>query len=282
MSSLLTGDVIQSLIDWGHSVRYMAAFELSDKFDIQKSELLSYDRIICYGGDGSISFLVGKLYKLGILDKCTIGCIPGGSTNDYAHSLGIPETPKEALVTALGDNILKADLGLFNGRPFIYAAAFGLFSDISYNTDQNLKNLLGHNAYILNGALSLLNITPIKALVKAKGKELHEEFVLGMITNSTQTGGFKGVSGPDVSLCDGVFEGTFLREIKDLSEIQSLPFLFGVEADGSDSRILSNIKSDEFDISFTENVKWTLDGEYGGECKEAHIEVIKSIISLAV
>ena len=51
-------------------------------------------------------------------------------------------------------------MGSFNGRPFVYVAAFGVFSEVSYATPQASKNALGHLAYVLGGIKSLTQLRP--------------------------------------------------------------------------------------------------------------------------
>ena len=43
-------------------------------------------------------------------------------------------------------------------RYFVYVAGFGAFTEVSYMTPQDKKNLLGHQAYILEGVKSLASI----------------------------------------------------------------------------------------------------------------------------
>ena len=40
---------------------------------------------------------------------------------------------------------------------------------------------------------------------------IQDEFIYGMITNSTSVGGFKGMTGKDVLFDDGVFEVTLIK-----------------------------------------------------------------------
>ena len=65
------------------------------------------------------------------------------------------EKAAEAAVTG---KPFPCDVGLFNGDYFVYVAAFGLFTEVSYKTSQEWKNVLGHAAYILEGAKCLHDI----------------------------------------------------------------------------------------------------------------------------
>jgi diacylglycerol kinase (ATP) len=76
-----------------------------------------------------------------------IGYIPAGSTNDFANSLGIPKEMLKAAERAVGQNRFPCDIGDFNSDTFVYVAAFGLFTEVSYKTSQQLKNFRACGVY---------------------------------------------------------------------------------------------------------------------------------------
>ena len=84
--------------------------------------------------------------------------------------------------------ILYVAIGYFligNDDTFIYIAGFGLFTEISYDTPQELKNVLGHAAYILSAAKSLATIPNYLMQVEANGEVIEDRFIYGMITYNT-------------------------------------------------------------------------------------------------
>lgn len=81
--------------------------------------------------------------------RVPIGYIPAGSTNDFANSLSISKDMVQAAKDIIEGNLYSCDVGAFNNDSFVYIAAFGLFTDVSYETDQHMKNILGHLAYLL-------------------------------------------------------------------------------------------------------------------------------------
>ena len=138
-------------------------------------------------------------------EKTLLGYIPAGSTNDFANSLRIPKSMLKAANVAVKGRRFPVDIGYFNGDSFVYVAAFGLFTAVSYQTSQQLKNVLGHAAYILEGMKQLLDIPVYKMRVEYDDEVLEDEFIYGMITNSISVGGFKNLTGKNVLLDDGVF-----------------------------------------------------------------------------
>lgn len=83
-------------------------------------------------------------------------------------------------------------------------AAFGLFTDVSYETDQDLKNVLGHVAYLLEGVKRLFDIKSYHMKVTSEEIQVEDDFIVGMITNSRSVGGFKNLTGKNVDMNDGL------------------------------------------------------------------------------
>lgn len=282
ISDRLLGETVEYLLREGHRVRYIPAFEFSKGGEELRQELAGYDRILCYGGDGTLSRLVGKLHSLDVLQNCDIGYIPGGSTNDFACSLGIPAAKAEALQTAVGEQKQQVDIGLFNGNPFVYVAAFGLFTDVSYNTDQNLKNVLGHSAYILSGAKSLFSVKPHHLRLTVDEKTVEGDFILGLISNSKQVGGFKGLF--DATLTDGMFEVTLVKSIHDFADVQDMLEAVGEIGLGKleQHRSIVHLTGKHIEIESEDDVEWTLDGEYGGVHRTADIRVLQNQLTVCL
>ena len=193
-------------------------------------EAANYDRIVCSGGDGTLDEVVTGVMKSGI--KVPVGYIPAGSTNDFGNSLGIDKDMIHAADIAANGYRFPCDIGKFNDDYFVYVAAFGIFTEVSYATDQGLKNMLGHTAYILEGAKQLWDIPSYRMQVEYDGNVLYDEFIYGMITNSMSVGGFKGIIPGNISLNDGKFEVTLIRMPKNPIELNDiLAFLRGMSKD---------------------------------------------------
>ena len=103
-----------------------------DATRVVRERAAEFDRIVCAGGDGTLSEVVTGMMESGA--HTPLGYIPAGTTNDFALSLGIPKVPVEAAAVAAGDELHALDIGRFNDRYFNYIAAFGLFTDVSYQT----------------------------------------------------------------------------------------------------------------------------------------------------
>ena len=229
----------------------------------------SADLIVCSGGDGTLNEVVSGMMELKRLP--VLGYIPAGSTNDYAASLGLPRRIEYAARLAAEGKASPVDVGKFgDDRYFVYIAAFGAFTEVSYLTPQDKKNLLGHQAYMLEAVKSLMDIRGRQMKITWEEGELEGEFLFGMVTNTTSVGGFKGLVSRDVALDDGWFEALFIRMPKnplDLSGIVSYLFL-----KEEDNAFVYRFKTRKLKIAAAEDVDWVLDGEFGGKKREVEIE----------
>ena len=233
-----------------------------------------YDIIVCSGGDGTMNEVIQGImsaeYRIPVL------YLPTGTTNDFAKSLGIPKNPDEACESINNGSIFSCDICSFNDRYFTYVAAFGAFTEVVYETPQQFKNMLGHAAYILEGMkrIKSLETSYHLKITYDDGKIVEDDFVFGMVTNSTSVGGFISTSS-NVSLNDGVFEVTFIKKPKTLIEFQNvITALLSKKQDieNAESAYIVSFKASELSIESEIEIPWTLDGEFGGS---EHTIVIK-------
>ena len=253
--------------------------KINDLYHLLKTDNKQYDAVVCSGGDGSLNEVISFFMKCGI--KKPIGYIPSGTTNDYANSLEIPEDFFKALTVTLNGNTCKFDLGKFNDKYFLYVAAFGMFTNISYNTPQKAKNLLGHTAYILEGVKQLSEIKSYD--IKISSKELCTEgsFILGMITNSLSVGGYKYIMSDDVKLNDGEFEVVLVRKPQNIVELNEL--ITGLlKEEICHNKHIVYFKTSKLELLSEQELEFTLDGEYGGKEKNIQIENLKEEIEIIV
>ena len=238
-----------------------------------------YDLIVCSGGDGTLNETVSGIMNL--KSKIPIGYIPAGTTNDFSTSLGIPKQPLKAAEVAVGDHIFSSDIGTLNGKYFVYVAAFGLFTDVSYQTNQDLKNVLGHSAYLLEGVKRLYNITSYAIKVRCEGVELSGDYLYGMVTNSISVGGFKNLTGKDVKLDDGLYEVTLIKRPQNPLQVNELIGSV-LSGDLKNSSNIDNFKTSRLTITSEEEIPWTVDGEYGGDYKNVEIVNYQSAVQIHI
>lgn len=261
-------DIIDIMIKEGYHVQVHTTQEREDATKVVREQAKYYDLVVCSGGDGTLDEAVTGMMQSEV--RTPLGYIPAGSTNDFANSLEIPKDMIQAAKTAVLGVPFSCDVGEFNGDYFIYVAAFGIFTDVSYATSQELKNALGHVAYILEGAKRLHTIKSYHMRVKYDGNEIEGDFLLGMITNSTSVGGFKNMTGKDVKLDDGMFEVTLIHKPKNIIELNTIIASLTNLKDETD--LIDSFRADSVKFYSEEEIPWTLDGEFGGDHKEVQIK----------
>ena len=261
-------DIIDIMIKEGYHVQVHTTQEREDATKVVREQAKYYDLVVCSGGDGTLDEAVTGMMQSEV--RTPLGYIPAGSTNDFANSLEIPKDMIQAAKTAVLGVPFSCDVGEFNGDYFFYVAAFGIFTDVSYATSQELKNALGHVAYILEGAKRLYTIKTYHMRVEYDGNEIEGDFLLGMITNSTSVGGFKNMTGKDVKLDDGMFEVTLIHKPKNIIELNTIIASLTNLKDETD--LIDSFRAESVKFYSEEEIPWTLDGEFGGDHKEVQIK----------
>ena len=269
-------DIVDVMVKAGYEVTIYTTQSQGDAIRKVREEAKYYDRVVCSGGDGTLDEVVTGMQQSEV--NVPIGYIPAGSTNDFANSLGIPKDMVDAAKAAVGDNPFPCDVGYFNGDTFVYVAAFGLLTEVSYKTPQQLKNVLGHAAYILEGAKQLHDIPSFTMQIEHDGQVFQDKFIYGMVTNSVSVGGFKGMTGDDVKLDDGVFEVTLIKSPKNPIELNRI--LASLTNLIDDTDLIYSFKTNHLHVMSKEKVAWTLDGEFGGEHEDLTIKNLNKQITI--
>lgn len=237
-----------------------------------------YDQVVCSGGDGTLDEVVTGMMKRA--NRVPIGYIPTGTTNDFASSLHISRDILHAADIAVHGEPFACDVGKFNSDIFVYIAAFGLFTDVSYQTDQNLKNVLGHAAYVLEGVKRLSNIPSYHIKIQYDGNELEDDFMIGMVTNSKSVAGFRNIMGKKVLFDDGEFEVTLIKRPGNAIELQEIIASLLIES--FDTKYMHTFKASHITFESMEEIPWTLDGEFGGLHESVEIQNKKQALQIMV
>ena len=224
-----------------------------------------YERIVCCGGDGTLSEVLAGVYKSGL--KTPVGYIPMGSTNDYANNMSIQKKLPLAALTAARGYVMDYDLGLFNGTPFSYVAAVGAFTAASYSTPQKLKNSIGHLAYIIEGAKSITNIKPIPITVEVNGKTVKDNFIYISVGNTLSMGGVLKLNKKDVDFCDGKFEVLLLKHPK--NAFVAIEMITDLLAGRFKTKNIALLHTNRVKFTFEKPTIFSLDGEKSEPCTEA-------------
>jgi len=233
--------------------------------------------VVACGGDGTLNEVITGLQLGG--HRTPIGYIPCGSTNDFASGLGLSSAPLIACESIVSGTPHSLDVGLFApDRYFSYTASFGAFTSVSWSTSQNVKNVLGHAAYILEGIRSLTDIHPIHMKITADGREFEEDFIFAAVCNSTSLGGVLKLEDSEVHMSDGLFEALLIPFPPDLLILNRI--LTALRTHCYDDPSLYFLRASSFVFEGAPEITWTLDGEAAEGSSRVEIKNIHNAISL--
>lgn len=271
-------DILDVFVKEGYEVTVYPTQARGDAIKKTRRKKDKYDIVVCSGGDGTLDEVFTGMMQC--KKKVPIGYIPAGSTNDFAVSLNLSKNMVQAAEDIVTGENFPVDVGMFNDDVFVYIAAFGLFTEVTYETDQQIKNVLGHMAYLLEGMKRLATIKTYKLKVTVGEEVIEDEFLFGMITNSHSVGGFQKITGNNVELNDGEFEVTLIK--RPMNPIELNRVMAALVDRDIDTECMYCFKASEVRIESEEEVAWTLDGEFGGSHKEVTVKNLHKSLEIRV
>ena len=271
-------DVVEVLASADFEITIFPTQHKEDAFKLASSKAADYDVVVCSGGDGTLDEVVGGVLRCG--KRTPVGYLPCGSTNDFASSLDLPRNPVNATRVITDGELFSCDVGYFADDTFVYVAAFGMFTEVTYQTPQQIKNVIGYAAYLLEGIKSIPELRSYHIVLECNGDRVEGDFIFGMITNTTSVGGIKNITGKYVELNDGLFEVTLIRMPKNPLELNDI--ILDFRNGKRDADCLFYAKTDSVKIYSDEPLAWTLDGEYGGTHTEVSIGCLSKAVDIFV
>ena len=248
-----------------------------DALDTVRNIAPRVDLVVCCGGDGTFNETISGILESGV--DIPVGYIPAGSTNDFAASLHLPTNIMQAAKDVIDGEPMTYDVGKFGDRYFSYVASFGAFTKASYSTPQNIKNALGHTAYILEGIQELSQLKPTHVRLELEdGQIIEDDFIFGAVSNSTSLGGILTLDPKQVDMGDGMFELLLVRMPKDLIELNDC--VWAVQRQKYNCAMMTFVTTRKLKVFPDPDMSWTLDGERADGAQEIVIENLHHAISL--
>lgn len=236
------------------------------------------DMIVCIGGDGTFNETVEAVLETGC-DK-PIGYIPAGSTNDFANGMNLSKRIMDAARDIMDGTPMSIDIGKFNERHFSYIASCGLFTKVSYNTPQAIKNTYGHLAYVVQGMRDLANIKSVHLKIETENEVFEDDYIFAAICNSTSVGGVLTIKPDVVDLTDGLMEILLIKNPKNIIELNNIVIALNTQEYTTDLITFCSAKSAK--IFSDSNNDWTLDGEFMAGCDEIEMKCVNKAIKFIV
>lgn len=250
----------------GHRVEVRVTWEAGDAERMTAEAVADakagrVDTIVAGGGDGTVNEVFGASYGAGLPPGCSLGVLPLGTANDFAHSAGIPVEDLTAalrLVTAAPPHMI--DLGLFDGRPFVNLLSGGFGSRVTAETDPELKRRLGGLAYVLTGVSRFRELAPSRGRVRADNFSWEGSFLALAVGNGRMAGGGMPLC-PDAVLDDGLLDLMILPEPPADARIAILMRLLREGAAGIQA-LQVTARSSWFEYEAESQICVNLDGEH--------------------
>lgn len=259
----------------GYAVTACCTQIRKNAYDIVLNRGREFDIIVCCGGDGTLKETVCGILHLGI--DIPIGYLPMGSTNDFAKSMNIPTDVFAAVEAVINGEPKPVDIGRFGDEFFIYVAAFGNFTAISYSASQKMKNAIGKNAYYLQAVHDFFHMKSYHARVEADGEFFEGDYFYGAASNSYSIGGMPVLHNIGVEFDDGLYELILVDMFKNPKDLLSLANDM-VKKEVARNPLVTIRHCKHVRFMFDDPTPFTLDGEFGGD----HLEVEASAMQHAV
>lgn len=205
------------------SVRLTWEFGDADRY-VAEAIADGVDTVIAAGGDGTLSEVATTLaHRNEDADALpSLALVPLGTANDFASAAAIPFEPEAAFALVRTAVAQPIDLLRIESSDRVYwcanLASGGFGTQVTIETDEGLKKILGGIAYLVTGIARLGRIDAIPARIHATG-EMGEDFqweggfiALG-IGNGRQAGGGQ-VLCPDAVIDDSLLDLTIVPELE--------------------------------------------------------------------
>ncbi|MBR3785239.1 MAG: YegS/Rv2252/BmrU family lipid kinase [Firmicutes bacterium] len=262
-------EILQVFNQAGYETTVAVTQKQGDGTEIVMDRGNGYELIVAIGGDGTFNEVMDGVLRSRLDVK--IGYIPAGSTNDFGSSLGLTKDVVASAHSIVDGSIHHLDVGSFNGRYFSYVASFGAFTQTSYNAPQNLKNTLGHLAYVLEGIKDIPSIKPLKLTVHSEHETYEGEYLFGAICNSTSVAGILTLSEKVVDMTDGKFEVLLIKKPNNVIELNQMVAALATQ-NLTNSPMITFFSAASVEITAEPDMPWTLDGEYQEGCENIRIQ----------
>lgn len=171
-----------------------------------------YPHVVAGGGDGTLRDVAEALAQAE--GDASLVLLPLGTANDFARAAGVPLEPALALVL-LERPARPIDLGEVGGQVFLNMATGGFGSQVTANTSEDLKKVLGAAAYLFTGLSRFSELRAASVELQGPGFHWQGELLALGIGNGRQAGGGH-VLCPQAQVDDGLLDISILPAPQEL------------------------------------------------------------------
>lgn len=179
------------------------------------------DRIVACGGDGTIHLALRELD----LAQATLGILPLGSGDDFAHTLGIPDDLSRACDVVLGDSVREVDVALANGVRYVCVAGFGFDAEVNRYANESVSRLRGTPLYLYSILRVLRKFEPRRVRFRENGQPTDVDIMFAVVANSPRYGAGIRIA-PAAVPDDGELDLVLVRECSKTELLRTLPLAY--------------------------------------------------------
>ncbi len=255
---------VQALRQDGHRIEVRVTWEPGDAARLTAEAVAEapgagIDCIVAGGGDGTINEVFAAAYRAGLPAGCSLGVLPLGTANDFAHAAGVPPDLTAALRLAVGAPPRSMDIGLVDGRPFVNLVSGGFGSRVTVETDPELKRRFGGLAYVITGISRFAELSANRGRFRAQGFSWEGPFLALAIGNGRQAGGGVPLC-PNALIDDGLLDLTILPELERKARADAFSRLLREGAAAIPAQ-LATTQSPWIEVKSADDLNINLDGE---------------------
>ncbi len=200
-------EAVAQVRERGHRVEVRVTWEPGDarQFAAEAAES-GIGTVVAAGGDGTLHEVVNGVVGTGEPMACALGVLPLGTANDFATTCGIPTADLlDALMLIAEGTPAPIDVGRLGQRAFINVASGGFGAQVTVETPQELKRMLGAAAYFLTGLRHVTDLQACHASLAAPEFTWEGAFYALAVGNGRQAGGGFQIC-PRALLDDGLLD----------------------------------------------------------------------------
>ncbi|MEW6462890.1 lipid kinase YegS [Pseudomonas sp. BMW13] len=221
---------------------------------VEEGLAAGYRTLIAGGGDGTLRDVVEALVRA--QSEASLALLPLGTANDFAHAAGIALAPAAALAL-LEVEPVSVDIGMAGERAFLNMATGGFGSNVTANTPEELKKVLGGAAYLLTGLSRFSEVRAATGRFHGPDFDWQGEFLALGIGNGRQAGGGH-VLCPQARVDDGLLDVCIVPAAQDV--VTTLGTLLSGGIRGLQS-VAINARLPWVEVEASEGLDLNLDGE---------------------
>lgn len=210
--------------------------------------------VIAGGGDGTVNEVATALLAVSARHRPALGILPLGTANDFARGCGIPLEAAAALQLALDGEAKAIDAVRVNERAFLNMATGGFGTQLTVETPEEQKALLGGFAYLLTGLTRFASITPDFGTITGPDFQWSGNFLVLAIGNGCQAGGGH-------KLCPEALLDNGLLDVRIVAGDELLPALLSRLIEGEDGESVIKARLPWLTLETPNEINLNLDGE---------------------